>query len=266
MSHSLLPRKMGNVAALFGAPPSPKHGPLPEIPGRSRNRKRKEDEADVDIPALILRTKARIERFELQYQRALRDAKAIWDDPKNRNVAHQKSKALNYMKQAKRAENQIAALTVHLANTQGAEASVSIAENQKYIAGQMRQVKTIFDKQSVDLPDINEIGELKGDLDEFQQDMADRNSEFTKLFSEQTLTSYEEMTLDEEEELMDELNNLVSPEEEDDRPPDNPGASAEKAVRVSEEDLDKLLDELPVPYNSAPKIPATSKRKVALML
>ena len=170
------------------------------------------------------------------------------------------------MKQAKRAETQVNTLTVHLANTEGVEASVDIAENQKYIAIQMRQVKTIVDKQSVDLPNIDEITELKEDLDDFRQKMSDRNDDFNKLFSEPTMTSYEEMTLEEEESLMHALDCLVAPEADDGRPPDNPGADAEKILLASEEDLDQLLDELPTAPTSSPKMPAVQKRKVALML
>lgn len=272
--HSFLFSVMGGIASVFNPPQDPAPGPLPEIASRSRTRRTKKKgytSDEPDVPTVIKQTKARIERFQLDLLNKQREAKKIWDDPKARKIPHKKKLALNYMKQAKQIEQKIDELMYLLSNTEGVEASVETAENHRYIASQMRRVKTIVDQQAKDMPDIRDIGDLKDELDVFRKDMAEYSVDFGKLFTDRSDLVYEEMTLEEEDGLMFELDNLVLPETEDVNPPDDPSAGAELADGVSEEDLDRLLADVPdaptTPLQpEEPEPPSPPKRKVALLL
>lgn len=261
---------MGNVAALFGPPPQPNPSSLPEIPSRKHRRTAAGREPEKDISVLVLEAKAKVERFELLRLNAENAAAAIWKDAANHKIPHKKKEAMGYMLRVRQANQNIDMWMNQLSYLQKSEAALTSAETQKHITDQMRQMKMIAARTSQDMPDIEDVAALKEDIDDMMTDFGDQNSAFSNLFTEPTDT-FELLTSEEEEELMDGLDSLVAPKQKEEDPPDNPGAGAEKVTSVTEEDLDRLLDAAPAIPSRTPKreegIPSGKpKRKVALML
>lgn len=260
---------MGNAATLFGAPPEPNPGKLPPIPSRNRKRGNRPKEPEKDIPTLILEAKANVEKFELLRSNAERAAAEIWKNEKNRHVPHKKKEAFHHMIRLKDANQNIDKWMNHLTYLQRSEANLASAETQKHIVSHMQQMKVIAQRESANMPNIEDVAELKEDVDGLMAAFATQNEEFNNLFTEPS-TDYDLMTMEDEEELMGELDSLIMPKIEEGDPPENPGAGAEKVVSATEQDLDALLDSVPAAptHNSKSDEPVSAKpkRKVALML
>lgn len=236
---------MGNVVAFFGGEDVTPNNRTSRERSRQRRTRAKPNAEPNDISALILETEVKIERFKLIRENALAAAAKIWSVKANHDSPSEKGKALNELRKSKHAEKEIKSLLAHLNNVEGMASSITTAETHKFIASQMMDLKWLVTQQSEHMPDMEVIAETQQDLAEFKELMEDRQGALDTMFSEHPTSIMDNMTSEEEELLMNELEGIVLATDE--KPPEGPSAGMEMVnePNITEDDLNRLLDTMP---------------------